>query len=249
MRVYIQTLAGLFAAIMVNAACADNLYIRADAGYSWTWDQDVDVVVDAPPPNVSSASLALQSVPEGQLGFGYFWEPYLRFDITGVLTGNRKVGTQCTNTPSLCNPGTEGEFTINSQELFANVYYEMASIWTRSPTPYHPYVGFSLGSAHHITSEANATVPTGGGSFNTTETTGHGRWQFAWRATVGIAFMIADNLLLDVSYLYMDAGQAASGERVYVSGLPSAIHLTDTGHIDVKTQELWLGLRHQFPIR
>lgn len=240
-----SSIALFIVSVFMHTASADKLYIRADAGYSWTWDQSGSIVLDFPPPNTSLVDMSMDSVPEGQLGFGYFWEPYLRFDITGVLTGNREITTSCSHKPSLCLPGTKGHFTLTSSELFANVYYELASIWATSPTPFHPYIGFSLGSAHHNMDSIKSTGNTGGFTFHS-EVPGHSEWQFAWRGIAGIAFTIANNLLLDLSYVYMDAGQATSGDRIEVSGLSSSLPIRTPLEVDVQTQELYLGLRHQF---
>lgn len=246
MMIRIRLLTLALAGLMACGALADALYIRADFAYSWAWDQSAKTVLDSPPPNESLVDFSLDGVPMGQLGFGYFWDPYMRFDVTGALTGGRVGHQSCSTTPSLCYPGTKGTLDINTSTLFANVYYELASLWApKQQTRFHPYIGIGLGSAHHYMSDIEAELPIGG---VTSSVSNHGQWQFAWRGTAGVAVTLTDNLLMDVAYVYMDAGEAATGKTIRVNVFPDPIYVKDPATVEMKTQELYIGLRHQFQL-
>jgi opacity protein-like surface antigen len=203
-----------------GSAWANEFYIRADFAYSWVWDDQTTVAS-------STYSLSPDPVPLGQLGFGYNLDPYVRFDVTGALTGTRAV---------YADPAAAGGFDVDTSTLFVNGYYELSTLWTKEPTRWRPYIGLGLGSAYQYMSDVHTSL---------LSIDSKGQWQFAWRGMAGLGVLLTDNLFFDMSYVYMGAGQAESGTGAMLAD-GTAVRLAKPLSMDMNAQEVYIGLRQQF---
>jgi len=238
-------LLALFAAMIISSnAGANAFYIRGDFAYSWVGDdQTTSTSLVGIPMASATYQLSPDPVPLGQLGFGYSLDPYVRFDLTGSLTGTRVVYADCKGT-SACADDTSAGFDVNTSTLFVNGYYELSTLWTKAPTRWRPYVGIGLGSAYQYMSSVHTSVNVGGMP-NVLSVDSNGQWQFAWRGMAGLAVLLTDNLFFDMSYVYMGAGEAESGTTA-VLGPSTVVQLQKPLSMDMNAQEVYIGLRQQF---
>lgn len=98
-----------------------------------------------------------------------------------------------------------------------------------------PYVGAGIGTSYLETSNISYINPNGvTGTWN-----GAGQWNFAWALMAGASYAITPNTALDLSYRYLNLGDAVSG---YIpAGGGGTIQYNN-----VDANEIRLGLRYSF---
>ncbi|MFI4957006.1 MAG: outer membrane protein [Gammaproteobacteria bacterium] len=251
MKIQHRVLALLTALAMSGPVWANAGYVRGDFAYSWALDnQATQTSLVGYPATTANYDLQISPVPLGQLGFGYQVNPYVRFDLTGALTGSREANVDCSNSSSACLDAHSAGLAVDTSTLFVNAYYELASLWTKGTkgtkdaTRWHPYIGVGLGSAYQYMSGTNVPISVNGTSY-LLDVDSNGQWQFAWRGMAGLAVTLADNLLLDMSYVYMGAGQAESGTAAQF-GPGGSVQLQEPMTMDMNVQEVYVGLRQYF---
>ncbi|HGJ5863672.1 MAG TPA: outer membrane protein [Arsenophonus nasoniae] len=95
---------------------------------------------------------------------------------------------------------------IEANTLMFNAYYDF-----KNPSDFTPYLSAGLGYAYlsQKTSQI-ATLGISGGktSTETLQTRSHATNNFAWSAGAGIKYTVSQDFSFDLSYKYLDAGQA-----------------------------------------
>jgi opacity protein-like surface antigen len=163
---------------------------------------------------------------------GYDTGHYFRFDITGEYRGSAVFLAE--DSYQMFGPGTN-EYTADIETwvgLF-NTYIDLGT-WLCVT----PYIGGGVGFASiDVIGLKDVNVPNLGVAFakNHTET------NFAWALYAGLAYDVTPGVTIDLSYRYLDLGDAQSGIR-YAYNDPSVT----AGGIeinDITSHDLMLGVR------
>ena len=168
-------------------------YLRGDVGYRFqrigsAFSSDT-AVVPAP------AASKLDNDFMGGYGIGYQWS-WLRLDLTGDYGGRSKyAGTTAS--------GTTLTGQVETFTALLNGYVDLGT-WAGLT----PYVGAGIGGAHTIFS--NYANPAAVAPMPASAAPEH-RWNLAWAATGGVSYIIARDLLVDVSYRHIDMGDVRGG--------------------------------------
>lgn len=167
------------------------------------------------------------------LGFGFRYNDRFRGDITGEYRG----GASFTGLDVDYTFGGTNEYTaIKKEWLFlANAYWDIGN-W-RGITP---YVGAGIGYADiGITGFKDVGVP------NLSVATAEDKWSgnFAWALHAGLAYDVSDDVTIDLSYRYVNMGDAASGTIVTYD---AAQTVSPVEFKDITSHDLMLGVRWRF---
>jgi opacity protein-like surface antigen len=196
-------------------------------------------------PTISAAGLF-------DIGVGYQYNSWLRFDVTGEYRG----GAHFQALEQLAIPSTTSQFgdfyrgNLSSFLLMANGYVDIGTWYGMTP-----FIGAGLGWAqNHLTGvtdtgfacPAGACSPSGG--YFSDGTTNN----FAWALMAGLDFDVTQNLKLELGYRYLDYGTIKTGSSNCFNGSGagggfSAGSCGGSGHVigsnTLASSDFRLGLR------
>ncbi len=189
------------------------------------------------PVNVGDSSLI-------DFGVGYRFNTWFRADLTGeYLSGanyNSKVSYQYTGAGSNCpvggaaNCGDNYTGAIRTGLFMANGYVDLGA-WLGVT----PYVGGGLGFAAYSVSgvtDVSMSQPNAFGVAPDKSGT-----NFAWDLTAGLLYHVTPNLMLDMSYRYLDMGALQTGGIACNGGAATGCHY-ETQHFNMASNDLTLGM-------
>lgn len=173
-------------------------YLRGDIGFS---NQQVKSLTNptAAPPMVSS-SYGFDAAPTFGLGIGYYFNDWLRLDLTGEYRG--RANFHGSEIYSVNGGYATDEYTGSKSEwlFLLNGYVDLGT-WYRAT----PYIGGGAGAAQlHVTDYASAGAPPFTGGLSRTQ------YNFAWAAMAGVGYAVAPNILIDVNYRYINFGDVTT---------------------------------------
>jgi opacity protein-like surface antigen len=145
-------------------------------------------------------------------GFGYAWNNWLRFDVTGEYRADVKfkaVGSYDT--------GTVGGRAFNVYDgdhsaavFLANAYIDLGTWWCLTP-----FIGAGVGAAYHMTAAVSDiglnTDGLGSSAFGFANAD-HNKWSFAWAAHAGVAYTVTNSFKVELGYRYLNMGSAQTAE-------------------------------------
>ncbi|MCR6630527.1 MAG: outer membrane beta-barrel protein [Magnetospirillum sp.] len=213
------------------AAQAGPWYVRADAGYGWGRDAEIE---DKDCGSANSAfgcgNIVTGDFGNGgvvDFGVGYQIKPWLRTDVTVAYRGGYSFDGSAGGTPV--------EEDLRAWTGMLSAYVDVRGLTDRKMGVFHPYVGAGIGASNNHLGRLTAKD----GSYSTpggTET------DFAWSLTAGTGIMVINKtLMFDIAYRYVDLGQA-SGD----AGLDSFGGPVDGTKTDIQMHEVTAGLRYLF---
>jgi len=180
----------------------------------------------------------MKSTPLFGVGLGYDTGHYFRFDITGEYRGKGLFVAQDSYpgggvAPNDFVPGAnEWTADIESWVGLFNTYIDLGTWHCVTP-----YIGGGVGFASiSVLGLKDVNVPTRGVAFakDNTET------NFAWAVYGGLSYDVTPGLTIDLTYRYLDIGDASSGIRTTYDGCCSAGGLDIE---DITSQDVMLGVR------
>jgi opacity protein-like surface antigen len=115
---------------------------------------------------------------------------------------------------------------LRTQSLMLNGYYDFKNI-----SKFTPYISAGVGFTHIKNDYINKIYPEY--RFSKTDN------QFTWSAGVGIAYSITDNVSLNASYRYIDAGNFKFDEDFYE-------YSNEKTSFKLSSQDYSLGIRYNF---
>jgi opacity protein-like surface antigen len=205
-------------------------YLRGDIGMS---NQNVDHLF-----NVLYNTTTVVNVSKGfdsgwifGLGAGYQFNNWARADITGEYRGK-------TNFRGLDiyggGTGVDDYYGSKSEWLFlANFYVDLGTWWYLTP-----FVGAGIGfSRNTIHDFRDVNIATAGLAFGADAS----KWNFAWALHGGVAYNVTPNFLVELSYRYVNLGDAQSGDLVTYQGT-NAIYNPMEFH-GITSHDVRLGVR------
>ena len=190
-------------------------YVRGDLGYR----KQTIGTFEAADPGVAT-SWNLNSATTFGFGGGYKYK-WFRADMTFDYANTARFQGDTATTIGFYDA------KIDSYTLLANVYLDLGT-WAG----FTPYIGAGVGGSNiRVQQYTNALIlEPRDGVQNTT------RWNLSWAYMGGVSYRFSPNLVLDVSYRYLNLGEAASGTE------PPPY--TDRSYFrDMSAKEVRVGLR------
>lgn len=186
----------------------------------------------------------IKSSPLFGLGLGYEWNSWLRFDVTGEYRGDASFfaqdrfpggnGTFSTNQPPGSFPPGTNEYTadIESWVGLANMYIDLGTYWCITP-----YIGGGIGFASiSVNGLKDVNVPNNSVFY----AADHSQSNFAWAVYGGLAYDVNPSLTIDLSYRYLDMGDARTGR---VTAYDNSSSYNSFQIEDITSQDVMLGVR------
>ncbi len=131
-------------------------------------------------------------------------------------------------------PVVPAETDIDSTLIMVDFNWELASLGI-TPEWLRPYVGFGIGYAWHDMEDIDIST-------STFDTEGGENSDLTWRFTIGVGLKLSANLVIDVSYSWIDAGVAESGTAF--PGAPTP--LSEPIEVEMTSERISAGLRFMF---
>ncbi len=199
-------------------------------------------------PTESFNNSTISAAMNFDLGVGYQFNNWLRFDVTGEYRG----GSQFQSLYVLNDSGNTGtgptqlaDFyrgSISSMVGLVNGYVDMGTWWGITP-----YVGGGVGLARNtlsgmtdqgeVTFTATGTGPSGGYFSDGSKT------NFAWALMAGLDFNVTQNLKLELGYRYLDLGKFGSGASNCLGTCGGGVANYVSSKNDLAYNDFRIGLR------
>jgi opacity protein-like surface antigen len=178
------------------------------------------------------------------LGAGYQFSGWLRGDVTGeyrpgvhyhAYSTTQFVGAAfCpTGGPVFC--GDETSATVKTGLFLANGYIDIGN-WSGVM----PYVGAGAGLAAYQISAMKTVALAPADAFSLAPNASGSN--FAWSLTAGAAYHLSPNLLVDISYRYVNIGRFKTGAIACIPQDPGGCH-AESQHFNMASNDLRIGLR------
>jgi opacity protein-like surface antigen len=212
-------------------------YLRGDIGVTNQSVRDLTNIQDASN-SVTNVGLGFDASPLFGLGIGYYYNDWLRFDVTGEYRSKANFhGTQVI---------TSGGGTITdeysgskSEWLFLLNGYVDLGTWNG----FTPFVGAGIGTSRNTIHSFQdvCTVCAGGGvAFGAEQS----KWNLAWALHAGVAYKVTKNFTVEFAYRYVDLGNAESGDLYTYLGGNAINNPMEFKHLT--SHDFKLGLRFNF---
>jgi opacity protein-like surface antigen len=211
-------------------------YLRGDIGYS---NQRVDSLYNALYEDYDSVDTVyadFDSAPIFDAGIGYRWNHWFRTDITGEYRGSSDF--HGLDVATVGPDVVPDEYTGKKSEWLAllNAYVDLGT-WHGIT----PFVGAGVGAANiKISDFTDVGTTVDSIAFGAD----HDQWNFAWALYAGLGFEVTDALTLELSYRYLDMGDAESGDLVdYLGNNPNDNPME---FHDITSHDIRVGMRYNF---
>lgn len=185
-------------------------YLRGDIGVTNQSLRDLTNVQDANN-SVRNVGLGFDASPLFGIGIGYYYNDWLRFDVTGEYRAKANFhGSQIITSGG--STYTDEYSGSKSEWLFLfNAYVDLGT-WSG----FTPFVGAGIGTSRNtIHSFQDVNTVTNGVAFGDTAS----KWNLAWALHAGVSYKVTKNFAVEFAYRYVDLGNAASGDLyTYLGG-------------------------------
>ncbi len=211
-------------------------YLRGDIGMSNQQVKGLSNPAASTP--ILSSSYGFDAAPILGLGVGYYFNDWLRFDVTGEYRGRANFHGR----EIYAGPQTDEYNGSKSEWLFlANAYVDLGT-WNNLTPFVGAGLGFSRNSIHNFQDACHACggVPVNTGISFAEDAS---KWNFAWAVHAGLGYRVNNNLTVELAYRYLDLGDAASGDLVTYTGVNNVYNPMEFRNItshDVKLGVRWM---------
>lgn len=211
-------------------------YLRGDIGMSNQQVKSLDNSAGLAP---ISSNYGFDSAPIFGLGFGYYFNDWLRFDVTGEYRGRANFkGSEVYNTGA-ANFTDEYNGSKSEWLFLANAYVDLGT-WNNIT----PFVGAGVGMSRialynfqDACHRCGGGAPTATGISFASDTT---KWNFAWALHAGLAYKVSKNFTVELAYRYVDLGKATTGNWV---SFDNDQNLAGSTFNRITSHDVKLGLR------
>jgi opacity protein-like surface antigen len=211
---------------------AASWYLRGDIGFSNQNLRDMTNPLDVNN-TVTNVGFGFDSSGIYGIGIGYYFNNWLRFDLTGEYRA--KANFHGTKIVTSGGSTYTDEYTFSKSEwlFLANAYVDLGTWYN-----FTPFIGAGAGAVRiNISSFQDVNTPTGGVAF----APDNAKWNFAWAVHAGVAYKVSKNFHVELSYRYVDLGDAQSGILYTYDGLSSGRSQETLKHIT--SHDIRLGVR------
>jgi outer membrane protein OmpA-like peptidoglycan-associated protein len=211
-----------------------SVYVRADSGGAFGTDTTFKNLPALPGGSGSTQPSTIgNSIMYGG-GVGVRFNPMFRSDIT--IDGIKRLDIEGRNAVA---GGVTSSAHVSSIVGLVNGYFDLNGVWPNIFGRFQPYIDAGVGVARNDLSRTSFAA----GGANVGNISSHAVTGFAWGAGAGVAYAIIPNLLLDLSYKYLDLGEMHSGTTL---SLGAARVNTSRMDADLKVHTVMLGVRYEF---
>jgi opacity protein-like surface antigen len=227
------------------------LYVRGEFGYAMGLDANIK---DKPPAGTVIACLARGTGCGGELdkigdsvsfgaGLGYRWNRQLRFDLTADYRPSFAVNDKDQATPFAAN--YKGDLT--SLVGLVNAYWDVPvdlgqyASWLGRV---HPWLGVGVGVARNRLDDLSYSQRLASGATATGKVPGASATGLAWQAGLGLGIDVLPNLVLDVGYRYLDAGDIKTKAGTVTDSVAGRLPVGEAKG-DLRSHEMQMGLRYK----
>jgi opacity protein-like surface antigen len=215
-------------------------YLRGDIGFSNQQVRELFSDQDAAFTSLTHVDKGFDAAPLFGLGIGYYFNDWLRFDVTGEYRS--KANFHGLDVGSL--PGGGGfavdRYTGSKYEwtFMLNGYVDLGT-WNNITPFVGAGVGFTRNTITNFGDFSTCTSTSGGCTGSDAHAADASKWNFAWALHAGLAYRVTKNFTVELAYRYIDLGNAITDNAVTLDGnvFPAFEFRHLTSH-DVK-----LGLR------
>lgn len=206
-------------------------YLRGDIGMSNQQVKSLSNFLYAGN-SVVPVGIGFDSAPLFGLGFGYQYNDWMRFDVTGEFRGRANF-----HGLDIVNASYTDEYRASKSEwlFLANAYVDLGTWWCTTP-----FVGVGVGFSRNTISnflDTCTTCPGGGVAFAATES----QWNFAWALHAGLAFKATPTMTVELAYRYVSLGDATSGDIITYQGTNNVFNPMQFK--DITSHDFKVGLR------
>ena len=184
-----------------------------------------------------------------EAGAGLFATPFLRIETSVLYHPSFTFDGRANFLESTRRQDVEAD--LSTLSAMASAYLDLPALGLPAPEVpllgrLSPFVGAGLGVSRIRIDETRMDFPR-----TTTIVPGGSRTNHAWMLTAGVAASVWNNVILDVSWRYMDFGRAGTdrgaGRVVWRDGSREPIPL-DLGETraDLTSHGLWVSVRYPF---
>jgi opacity protein-like surface antigen len=214
-------------------------YLRGDIGFT---NQNVGSLFNANYAGydtVTNINKSFDAAPLFGLGVGYYFNHWLRFDVTGEYRANANfhgydIGVLGAASAPDRYTGSKSEWTF----MF-NGYVDFGTWWNITP-----FIGAGVGiSRNTISNFGDVSINTIAGTTSDAYGDTASKWNFAWALHAGLAYQLSRNVTLEFAYRYIDLGDAQSGDLIGYDGTNTIDNPMEFHHLtshDLKFGVRWL---------
>lgn len=189
-------------------------YLRGDIGFS---NQSVGSLFnqqDLTTTTFTNVDKGFDSAPFFGLGIGYYFNDWLRFDVTGEYRGKANFHGLDSYTGFGCPPpgytscpdsysGSKSEWTF-----LLNGYVDLGTWYNVTP-----FVGAGIGFSRNTISSFQ-DINVANTILSQSYAPSASQWNFAWALHAGLAYKVSKNFTVELAYRYLDLGNAQTGVPV-----------------------------------
>lgn len=213
-------------------------YLRGDIGFTNQQIGDLTNIQDVNN-SVQNVGLGFDASPLFGIGVGYYFNDWLRFDLTGEYRSRANFhGTQVI---------TSGGGTITdeysgskSEWLFLLNGYVDLGTWSG----FTPFLGAGIGTSRNTIHSFQDVCTVGCGAGSVAFGDNVSKWNFAWALHAGLAYKVSRNFTVELAYRYVDLGNAESGDIYNYLGGNTIYNPMEFHHLT--SHDIKLGLRFNF---
>ena len=192
-------------------------YLRGDIGFT---NQSVNSLFNTNYSgflSVSNIDKGFDAAPLFGLGIGYTINNWLRVDVTGEYRG--KANFHALDVGALPGGGFASDRYVGSKSewlVLLNGYVDLGTWWNITP-----FIGAGVGMSRNTISNfgdfsicinSSGLRQWGSDAYANSAS----KWNFAWALHAGLAYQIWRNATIELSYRYVDLGDARSGDLIRV---------------------------------
>jgi len=195
-------------------------YLRGDIGFSNQQVRTLFNQQDLAFASIQHVDKGFDAAPLFGLGVGYYFNNWLRFDVTGEYRGNANFhGLDIGALPG--GGFAVDRYTASKSEwtFLLNGYVDLGT-WYRIT----PFVGAGVGFSRNTISNfgdfstcINSLSCAGNGGSDAFAGTAS-KWNFAWALHAGLAYKVSKNFMVELAYRYIDLGNATTSNAVAFDG-------------------------------
>jgi opacity protein-like surface antigen len=171
--------------------CCSNWYLRGDVGIGLNTNFNLDYTT-------TTGATLRQNTNEDSFflggGVGYYWNNWLRFDVTAEYRSKSRLYALVTYSPGGID---EYQGNLKSWVFLANAYVDLGTWYCLTP-----FVGVGIGGAYNTLSDFSDVNPTGGYGFGRNPS----EWHPAYALYAGLAYNVSKNFKVELAYRYLDYG-------------------------------------------
>ena len=220
-------------------------YLRGDIGFS---NQQVGSLFNANYANFASVTnidKGFDAAPIFGLGVGYYFNNWLRFDVTGEYRGKANFHGLDVGALGGGNFADDRYSASKSEWTFlVNGYVDLGT-WSNLT----PFVGAGIGASYNTISnfgDISTCLNSGGcaGAGGSDAYAGSAsKWNFAWALYAGIGYKVTKDVTIEFSYRYIDLGDAQTGSLTAFDGGTCSCAPNPTEFHHLTSNDFRLGVR------